>query len=284
MIAELMTTAIVCTPHFQWKRSGSILWSLAIGMDVGMATLRAFSICVGIISLIVAFSPWRSFSRQDADVRVCPNRPFEDLYTCHSSPYDYAPGHSPGTWGPWGWAPVCFMPDGVTASYCLVSSADYNTNRGISIVAQRDVIPQLHQAMLDDTVALAARPHLAPTNSELYEHSEIPGKGVGVVARRRIPRGTPFMISLPGVIVDSEFRDLLGTDTNAQELYRRAVDQLTDRDRVMGLARSAGGEPLEDVLRTNAHVGRAAGRKMTLLYPEVAVLTLSCPNTSHGRC
>lgn len=236
-----------------------------------MATLRAFSVCFGIISLLIAFNRWRALYRQVDVVQECPNHAFEDLYTCHSSPYDYAPGNSPGTWGPWGWGPVCFMPDGASASFCLVSSADYNSNHGVSIIAQADFIPKLQQAMSDDNAASSARPHLAPASGETYEQTEILGKGIGVVARRGIARGTPFMVSLPGLIFDNEFRDLLGTDANAQELYRRAVDQLTARDRIMGLARSAGGEPLEDVLRTNAHVASVAGRNMALVYPEVAV-------------
>lgn len=237
-----------------------------------MATLRAFSFAVGIISLLTVFKPWSNFYPWEAEsMRACPNHPFEDLYTCHSSPYDYAPGHSPGTWGPWGWSPVCFVPEQASASYCLVSSADYNSRRGLSVIAQKDFIPQLQKALSDEGVAAAASEHLAPISTEVYEQMEIPGKGIGVVARQRIARGTSFMVSLPGMIVENEFRVLLDTDANAQELYRRAVDQLADRDRVMGLARSVGGEPLEDVLRTNAHTARVAGRNLALVYPEVAV-------------
>ena len=156
-------------------------------------------------------------------------------------------------------------------SYCLVSSASYNKQRGVSIVARQDFIPGIQQAIADGDEALAASVNLAPGRSQVYEEREIPGKGIGTVARRHISRGTSLMTSLPGIIFDNEFRDLLKIDVNAQELYRRAEEQLADRDRVMGLARSTGGVPMEDVLRTNAHTAKVAGRNMALVYPEVAV-------------
>ena len=156
-------------------------------------------------------------------------------------------------------------------SYCLVSSAPYNSQRGVSIVARQDFIPGIQQAIADGDEALAASVNLAPGRSQVYEERDIPGKGIGTVARLHISRGTSLMTSLPGIIFDNEFRDLLKVDVNAQELYRRAEEQLADRDRVMGLARNTGGVPVEDVLRTNAHTAKVAGRNLALVYPDVAV-------------
>ena len=237
-----------------------------------MAAPTAVSAFVGLAALLLAFVPLlRSPSRIGTTEGKCLNRPFEDLYTCHSSPFDYTPGHSPGTWGPWHWGPVCFRPEKASTSYCLVSSASYNSNRGVSIVARQDFIPQLGLAISDAGAASAASPYLSPAPNTAYRHMEIPGKGVGVIAHQEIKRGVPFMASLPGIIFDNEFRNLLETDTNAEELYRLAVDQLADRERVMGLARSAGGHELEDVLRTNAHTAKVSGTNLDLVYPEVAV-------------
>ena len=211
----------------------------------------------------------------------CPNKPFDALSTCHLHPTDHAPGQSPGQWGPWGWEPVCFVPDNASVDlFCLVSSPDFNNKRGISIIGTKPAIGAiLRDAVMNHTVAGLARRHLSleldDAGGELaYEVTALPDKDIGVVARRTIRRGESFMVSLPAVVVDHEFQMIVGEDELAQELYRRAADQLADGKRVLGLARSMGGDALSDVLNTNAHTAVVHGRPVTALYPEVAVSVL----------
>jgi hypothetical protein len=132
---------------------------------------------------------------------------------------------------------------------------------------------------MNHTAAGLAKKHLNPggAHSEdlAYEVTALPDKDIGVVARRTIRRGESFMISLPAVVVDHEFQTIVEHDELAQELYKRAVDQLADGDRVLSLAKSTGDEDaLSDILNTNAHNGIVNGRRVTVLYPEVAVSIL----------
>jgi hypothetical protein len=192
---------------------------------------------------------------------------------------DHRPGESPGQWGPWGWEPVCVVPEKEASVdlFCLVSSPDFNSNKGLSIIGTKKTIGViLRDAVMNRTMADLARKHLdAKSDDEglAYEVTPLPGRDVGVLAKRTIQRGEVIMVSLPAVVVDREFQEMVATgdDELADELYRRALDQLVDRERVAGLARSVGGGLLEDVLATNAHTGMVNGRMVTALYPEIAV-------------
>jgi len=242
-----------------------------------MAIFSIISCCILAIASLF-FAAYYSWAQRILTDRAfpdqCPRRIFEELYTCPQFSYDYAPGQSPGSWGYWDWEPLCFATDPeheAASTFCLVSSASFNSGHGLSIVAKKETILNLHKALLNNEAASRAKPHLGRDIFDAYEKKKIPGKGVGILARRKIQRGEIFITALPAIIFDNEFRTLLDTTAEGREVYQRATDQLADRQRVMGLTKRVGGHELEDVLGVNSHTGNVFGRAMTLLYPEVAV-------------
>lgn len=125
---------------------------------------------------------------------------------------------------------------------------------------------------------LARRGRLGTKTSLPYTVTAIPGKGLGVVAARHIRQFETIMTSFPAVIADNEFFPAKEGDGNptGTRLFQKALDQLTDKDRLTTLARSRGGDThvVDDVIRTNAFGITIDGRDMKGLYPEIAVRRL----------
>lgn len=121
----------------------------------------------------------------------------------------------------------------------------------------------------------------SPENSP-YKVVEIAGKGLGLLATRKIKKYEEIMVDYATLVVDIEF----GTDVPAvlgYRVLRAAVERLRDPGSVLGLGKSSklAGDQVEDVLRTNAFytdVGGAEGERGHMaVYPGVSVSSfLSC--------
>ncbi|KAL5895516.1 hypothetical protein ACKVWC_000735 [Pyricularia oryzae] len=175
-------------------------------------------------------------------------------------------GHdSPGDWAPWTHAPYCVA----NSSYCVLTNAAFQRGRGFSIVAAPRALASM-QAQLELAFAAPARsavPHrveigqgdgggaaLNRSSSSsssstpawlndsspppAWEVKKIPGKGLGMVAKRRIPRGETFLVDYAAILASVEFP---GRVRRAQgiKLLDRAAGQLPDPERVLRLARSS---------------------------------------------
>src|SRR3569833_2606166 len=85
-----------------------------------------------------------------------------------------------------------------------------------------------------------------------YTITATPGKGMGVVAKRKIRQGEIFMLDLPALIVGKKFLE----DANPKirrRLLRSGIAQLpeTTKEAVFKLAKRTGGEEIVDILGTN---------------------------------
>ncbi|KAK3324992.1 hypothetical protein B0H66DRAFT_511281 [Apodospora peruviana] len=199
---------------------------------------------------------------------------------------------------PWTHPPYCLSLAHVEDKLCVYSSSAFNDNAGISIIAHPSTAATLVQAVSNPVPAWYARQHIAhspstttgPAKNVKYKVGTIPGKGKGVIATRHIDQFQTIMVSFPAMIVDNELFPAEEDEgpVEGPRLFRKALAQLTDRERFLGLARSREHQSVdvvEDVIRTNAFgITTLDGRDAKGLYPEIAVtLNHGCDPNAYGR-
>lgn len=191
------------------------------------------------------------------------------------SPEDY----NPTKFHPWTHRPFC----PAETPYCVYTNSKFQS-RGVSVIAMpfsvakerndTTAIRSLEVLLASD--ALTKAPSPAEPTDRPYEIRDIPGKGKGVVATRKIPRGTVLMVEHAAVIADMVFpvrvRRVLG-----REMLRRAMSRVgkEGEEAILDLARSSH-MPMEvpaaeDVMKTNAFTVKVAGKNQMALFPRVAV-------------
>ncbi|TLD25150.1 hypothetical protein PspLS_05899 [Pyricularia sp. CBS 133598] len=211
---------------------------------------------------------------------------------------------NPPDWAPWTHAPYCVA----NSSYCVFTNAAFQRGRGFSIVAAPQALASM-QRQLEFAFAAPARSaglhrvetrpsgaaaalnrssssttHNRPDDQNppsAWEVNKIPGKGLGMVAKRRIPRGETFLVDYAAILASVEFP---GRVKHAQgiELLDRAAGQLPDPERVLGLARSStrGAPVVEDVMRTNTFSLKIDGETYMGLFPTISRINHACgPNS-----
>ena len=182
-------------------------------------------------------------------------------------------------WAPWTYRPYCAE----NTNYCVFTNADFQgPNRGVSIIDARPsstgnatsavtVVAELLSSM-------PRAPESADEQSPPYEVRDIPGKGKGLIAIRKIPRGQVFMVDYAAIVADTH---LPGRVRRAQghQLLREAIERLPGAEEVLGLARSSldpENVPVsEDVMKTNAFSVEIGGRDYMALFPRIAVSYVS---------
>lgn len=185
---------------------------------------------------------------------------------------------------PWTHEPYCVFHEAAgkaTEKYCVYTTTAFNENSGLSLVTTPDIAASLVEGIHNQTAAWNARDHLQVSgqprpNAKLpYQIVDIPGKGRGVVATRRIPQYESVMVSYPIMIADDVFfpRDQRQAPEQGPFLCQRAAAQLVDRKRLLSLAKSGdrGLSLVEDIIRTNAFGLSINGKDHKGLYPEIAV-------------
>lgn len=174
---------------------------------------------------------------------------------------------------PWAHHPYCVE----ETSYCVF------TGRGVSIIDEgragsASVVPAV--SSLAQLLASPAAP--APAESRQkpppYEVRDIPGKGKGVVATRKISRGEVFMVDDAAIVADSQFPRRVRRDQGRLLLWE-AFARLPAADSVLSLARSspnpASVPAVEDILKTNSFSVDIGGKGYMALFPKIAVRLLA---------
>lgn len=145
-----------------------------------------------------------------------------------------------------------------TNEYCVFVSSTFGGGRGIAIVTRperADFIANL--PAFTDEQALAHENKDSDPETAPFEFVHVPGKDMGVVARRPIYRGDHLMSFTPAVVIDNEAFETLSTP-DVQRLQTEAVDRLpsTLRGRFLNLSTHDGAndhvEKVDKILRTNA--------------------------------
>ncbi|CAK7209790.1 hypothetical protein SCUCBS95973_000560 [Sporothrix curviconia] len=123
----------------------------------------------------------------------------------------------------------------------------------------------------------------------LLDVQDIPGKGLGVVARQAIPRGSVLLLDEARVLADVRFPQHIRR-AQGQTLLHKAVGRLPEPDDVRGLSRSAMAQPgeargvlEENVLSTNSFAVTFDGVAYMALFPEIARINHACNPTALTR-
>jgi hypothetical protein len=185
---------------------------------------------------------------------------------------------------PWTQPPYCDIArsTGSPEKFCVYSSSAYNNDRGISLLVKPETAASVAEAIRDPLPAWNSHRHLIAQGrlqTEIhdlpYTVVSIPGKGQGVIATRHIKQFDTIMTSFPAVVVDDIFlpRKNKQGPAKSQQLLRKALEQLTDKERFLGLAKSKGEDVdvVEDLIRTNSFGIMVDDRDIKGVYPEIAV-------------
>ncbi|KAI0010797.1 SET domain-containing protein [Xylariaceae sp. FL0662B] len=208
---------------------------------------------------------WQLTNANTFDPTICSADTLDSLAsrwnrTCPLPIYEDAV-HELGKWSPWTARPYCIEPlvkDVAAPPFCLYTFEPFRENQGLSVITAPDVAAGMIDALDDSIVPPKHRSHPSSplANGEqdalAYEVKDLPGKGKGLVARRRISKFEVVMVDYPALITRLDLFHALGPELR-QDVLERALHQLPERqlEEVLALARSTGSEPIEDTFRTN---------------------------------
>lgn len=163
--------------------------------------------------------------------------------------------------------------DNATWVDCLFTSAEARNGHGISLVTTTTTAAHLVgvDAFSDKPDPLAAqhRASLGPA----YEVVAIPGKGQGVVAKRRIRMGEIVMVDVPAVLIAISFLAEMKPH-HRRRILKQAIKQLPEetRNEVYGLHRSSGPHEVDAILGPNSNTVMLAEDEVHVgLFPKAAV-------------
>jgi len=229
---------------------------------------------------------------------------------CPLPPTDKTP---PSPDYPWTHAVRCVVAKnqtlGTEKPYCLYTTALFGGGHGASLIAApstaseviaNDPYEDRPSYGASGTRRFATGP-VVTKDGPAYTVGKTPGKGLGVVAGRKIEQGEVLMLDFPAMLVGKKFLEDIQPKLR-RRLLKRGISQLpqSTQDKIFSLAKSTGGEPIDDILGTNTCSVTMADEIMLGLYPEVAVrlvlsfsalLSCSCvsapsrpPPFEEGRC
>lgn len=171
------------------------------------------------------------------------------------------------TLAPWSHPPYC-----ATTRYCVFTAADFQS-QGISIVA----LPQSISSMTHLVSKALAQPLRAEDPNPPYKVVDIPGAGKGVVATRALKTGDVIMVDHAAVLADTDFPGSVKRELG-RLMLNRAMEQLAEPDRVLGLATSSAGKAVtaEDVLRTNSFGIKVDDVDYMALFSKISRINHGC--------
>ncbi|KAI1409834.1 SET domain-containing protein [Hypoxylon sp. FL1857] len=220
------------------------------------------------VALLAIFNP-RSTLAQVLGASTCssPGRHsvFSSRHILSSCPLpvDEESAIDTGSWAPWKRRPYCVEPfmqsDEVTGpQFCVYTFEPFRGDKGLSIVTTPVLAATVVNSLDDSIVPPKLRDHASSSleaegrDSPAFTIKDVPGKGKGLVAQRQIRKWDVVLVDYPAMLAHMDLFDIVGDETR-QDLLERALKQLSEKQQgeLLSLARSHGGEPIEDILRTN---------------------------------
>ncbi|KJR87495.1 uncharacterized protein SPSK_01700 [Sporothrix schenckii 1099-18] len=267
---------------------------------------------------LLAWAGAAAVSPDSMDIRTCAPRIPAPLqrhgrFLCPSA-LDEATARAsgPSSWSPWTHLPVCARAsqegdeeeeedddddemedddgddedgngDDAPTQFCVYTNHRHGIG-GLSIVTTPETAAA-SMAVWDE--ALPAPPELARNASLAYTVVDVPGRGKGVVATRRIRQYEAFMVDYAALAVDLRVAGGAVPRDEGYRLLGTAAGQVSDPARVLGLAQTntVARHPVENVLRSNAFhtaLGANADDHMAL-YPDLARINHACMPNAFAR-
>ncbi|KAK4192324.1 hypothetical protein QBC35DRAFT_374058 [Podospora australis] len=196
--------------------------------------------------------------------------------------YDFSP------WVVSGHKPYCPQPgDGFESGLpdCVFTVPTFRGSQGISLITTPDLAASVADSALDDsTIAPGLRSHLSEdaVSHPPWEVRDLPGRGKGLVAKQKFRKHQTVMVGFPVLVVRLDF--INGDRYKAkkrQAMLEQAVDQLPKEQQraIFSLAKSSGGHPIIDILRTNGFGVEIDGVQHTALFTDGSRVNHNCrPN------
>jgi hypothetical protein len=199
-----------------------------------------------------------------------------------NSPPAYQSSNSPKleqklNYGPWTHPPVCTgVLETLGSKICVYTNATFSNGRGISIVT----IPKIAEELaglpaFQDAAAL--RDDDVNIFSGVWYTGEVSGKGIGVMAKKRLNFKDRITAYTPALIAIHE--DELPT-LDREKLYRLAVYQLPEgtRDSYLGLAYIYGQRHIrvQDIVKANTFQLEYGGKNHLAIFPETSRINHDC--------
>jgi len=165
----------------------------------------------------------------------------------------------------WEYQPKCFRQENETQINCLFTSTNFRNGHGISLVTSTTVASHL--------VGLGAfedspRRHSQPA----YDIVPMEGKGLGVVATRKIRRGEIIIVDMPAVLIGISF--LTTTKPHhRRRIIKQAFNQLRaeTKNQIYGLHQAGSPYQVDAILGPNAHTVMLADEVHVGLFTQLAV-------------
>jgi len=233
-----------------------------------------------------SLTPWDPYTSECAPNVPPPLQP-HGRFGC-PVPLDDGDGRALTRHSPWTHPPHCVNASGAVpgrpdaAKYCVFTNSRHGA-RGLSIVttpqAAANSVDILNEAVAPDLAALppARGGGVFDRDDPPYAVVDVPGKGKGVVATRPIRQYETVMVDYANMLVDLYFPSTVMRH-HGYVLLNTALDQLGDPLSLLGLKRNnpMAGNPVEDVLRTNAYQTDLGGHPHMVVFPEIARVNHAC--------
>ncbi|KAI2464400.1 SET domain-containing protein [Annulohypoxylon bovei var. microspora] len=190
------------------------------------------------------------------------------LGTHHGSPIcplpiDEESAAETGTWAPWKRRPYCVEPfmrdDDVTGpQFCLYTFEPFRGDQALSVVTTPVLAATIVDALDDSVVPPKLRDYPSSSlttdgqGSPAITIEDIPQKGKGLIAQRPISKWDIVLVDHPALLTHMDIFDIVGSEIR-QDILEQALKQLPEeqQEEIFSLARSTGGEPIEDIFKTN---------------------------------
>lgn len=218
----------------------------------------------------------------------------------------------PARWSPWTHPPICVaVSRGKSERFCVYSNSRHGLS-GFSLITTPKIAAATGDGVISERIrGNPMRPRLKPgvwesvmskngsKPSDIYDLDEtayvndpettppyiirrIPGKGLGVVAIRKIPQHSTIMADYASLVLNMEFPSAVRR-VAGYALLHIAAEQIAEMGgekiiRALDQSSSAAEDEIENVLRTNAFHAPLGEVDHMALYPEVSVSVI------HATC
>ncbi|KAI0894337.1 SET domain-containing protein [Annulohypoxylon nitens] len=217
------------------------------------------------VAFLAMFNEFFSLA-QLLDPNTCSSRSYKSLLGARHEcplPVDEESAAETGTWAPWKRRPYCVEPfmqddDVVGPEFCLYTFEPFRGDRAISIITTPVLAATVVDALDDSVVPPRLRAQSLNSLADVEKGNSafaieyVPGKGKGLVAQHLIKKWDLVLVDHPALLAHMDIFDVVGSEVR-QDILEQALKQLSEeqREEIMLLERSMGGEPIEDILRTN---------------------------------
>ncbi|KAH8893841.1 SET domain-containing protein [Thozetella sp. PMI_491] len=139
-------------------------------------------------------------------------------------------------------------PHSCAGVFCVYSNWAFAAGKGVVVISTARSAEAIAKLPAFRSVATRFTSH-----DDLFRLTEVPGKGLGLVAQRPIRRGLPIMARSPTVIAHRRIVDELSQDEQ-ERLLEAAVARLPGATRTTFLAQMGhfGGHRIRDIIFTNS--------------------------------